>query len=73
MALISTVRERIVSEMMPAHWLAYLVVSFLAMRVTEFEKVHCGFGFGKTELLVPLRYHEDRSLIFLIHCCIPNA
>ena len=34
-ALISMVRERIVSEIMPGSWLAYLVVSFLAVRVTE--------------------------------------
>lgn len=76
-ALIWMVGERAVSKMKLASWLAYLVVSFLAMGVTgialSLGEVHYEFGFGQVELSVPLRHHEDRNLIFLIHCCIPSA
>lgn len=65
MAVIWMVREKAASKMMPASWLAYLV-SFLATGVTgrglSLGEVHYEFGFGQTELSVPLKHYEDRNL-----------
>lgn len=56
--------------MMPGSWFAYLLMSFLALKVNG---IGLSLVLDRLKLLVPLRQHEDRNIIFLIHGCIPNA